>query len=115
MKKILALLALVVLVSTSVASARGLRLSVAMPNGVVVSHWKIDALRINYRERKASVVVSGYLTKTDFNAGKKPVTTKQFSFIDTAFPYTEGASENITNITYDKLALDPYFAAATSD
>lgn len=84
-------------------------------SGIVAKHWRIAALRIDYRARTLFVTVCGYATKAAFLGGKSPLASFDEAYVGDAFPLLENQNQNVTKAIEAKLLADPFFAGSVAD
>jgi hypothetical protein len=91
------------------------RKDIELETGATAKHWRIATLAIDYDEKALRVVVSGYLSKVAFTAGKAPLVTHAFSYNGDAFPLLSGQAQNIIQAVEAKVLLEPIFSGSVGD
>ncbi len=69
------------------------------------AYWKVVESNINWASMSCHIVLAGYLDSATRQEGRQPITSRNFDWSGSDFPYTVDAMSlsNLVAITYNKI------------
>lgn len=84
-------------------------------SGATARHWRVESFSVDFRASRLLAQVSGYTSKANFLAGKKPLMHYEKRWDGSNFPFSSNGTEPILPTIEAAFLADPFFSGASAD